>query len=158
MARMKHRVPPASTPGMASGKSARRKVVKGPAPRLRAASSTERSMPSITLWSVSTTKGRLIATMPTITAPSVYMRVRGVPIRPRPPRTEFRNPLLPNITIQPAARTAFPTKSGSTTRSRNRFLCRLAVRASQYATGKPRARQVAVTTRATRRVRASTAT
>ena len=65
-------------PGSASGHSTRRNMVAGGAPRLKAASSTARSMPSITLCSVSTMKGRLTAMMPMITAFSVNMISSGV--------------------------------------------------------------------------------
>ena len=44
--------------------------------------------------------------------------------RRRPSRLALRRPLLPNATIQPAARTALPTKSGSTTSMIRRFLWR----------------------------------
>ena len=71
-------------------------------------------MPSITLCSDSTMKGRLTAMMPMITAFSVNMISIGLSIRPRPIRLALKKPLLPNTTIQPAARTELPTNSGST--------------------------------------------
>ena len=68
---------PASTPGIASGNSTRRAICSGVAPRLNAASSTERSMPSITLCRVSTMNGRFTAVMPMMTAGSVNMISSG---------------------------------------------------------------------------------
>jgi len=76
-------------------------------------------------------KGRLIATPPTITAPSVYMIVSGWRTSPRAPARELTAPFVPKTTIHPAARTALPTKSGRTTSISRRFLWRLSVRASQ---------------------------
>jgi hypothetical protein len=54
MPRMNVRIVPAMMPGRAYGHSSRRNMANGPAPRLNAASSMLRSMPSITLCSVST--------------------------------------------------------------------------------------------------------
>ena len=54
MARMKQKIAPAMMPGRASGQSTRLNISHGPAPRLKAASSRLRAMPSSTLCSVST--------------------------------------------------------------------------------------------------------
>ncbi|MNU03369.1 hypothetical protein D3C72_2473680 [compost metagenome] len=75
-------------------------------------------------------KGRLTAMMPISTATSVYMISSGWSISPMPISEEFSAPRLPKAVIQPAARTALPTKSGSTTAITMRFLKRLWVRAS----------------------------
>ncbi len=74
--------------------------------------------------------GRFTAVMPMITAGSVNMISIGVVIAPTPIRLALIRPLLPNATIQPAARTALPTNSGSTTSMIRTFLKRLCVRAS----------------------------
>ena len=50
---------------------------------------------------------------------------------PKPISIEFTKPRLPNSTIQPAARTALPTKSGRITAISSRFLKRDRVRARQ---------------------------
>ena len=88
-------------------------------------------MPSITLCSVSTMNGRLTALMPTITANSVNMISSGVDERRAPIRLALTTPLVPNATIQPAARTALPTNSGSTTSMISMFLKRR-LRARQH--------------------------
>ena len=74
-------------------------------------------------------KGRLTAMMPMTTAFSVNMISSGRSIRPMPMSVALTNPLLPNTTIQPAARTALPTNSGSTVAMMSRCLKRLWVRA-----------------------------
>ena len=66
--------------------------------------------------------GRFTAVMPTITAVSVNMISSGVEIAPTPIRLALITPLLPKATIQPAARTALPTNSGSTTSMMRMFL------------------------------------
>ncbi len=87
-------------------------------------------MPSMTLSSVSTMNGRFTAVMPTITAASVYMSWSGRSITPASPSSVFRRPREPNMTIQPAARTALPTNSGSTTSMTRALFQRDRVRAS----------------------------
>jgi len=105
-------------------------MVPGGAPRLKAASSSARSMPSMTLCRVSTMNGRLTAMMPMITAFSVNMISSGLSIRPSPIRVALRKPLLPNTVIQPAARTALPTNSGRMIDMISRCFRRLCVRAT----------------------------
>ena len=75
-------------------------------------------------------KGRLTAMMPMITAFSVNMISSGLSIRPRPNRLALTKPLLPNTTIQPAARTELPTNSGNTMEMIRRCFHRLWVRAT----------------------------
>ena len=79
-------------------------------------------MPSITLCKVSTMNGRFTAVMPMITAGSLNMISSGWDSAPSPIRLALMTPLLPNATIQPAARTALPTNSGSTTSMISTFL------------------------------------
>ena len=74
--------------------------------------------------------GRLTAMMPMITAFSVNMISSGLSIRPSPISVALTKPLLPNTAIQPAARTALPTNSGSTIEMISRCLKRLCVRAT----------------------------
>ena len=66
--------------------------------------------------------GRLTAVMPMITAISVNMISSGCDDRRRAHQAGIEEPLLPNATIQPAARTALPTNSGSTTSMISMFL------------------------------------
>ena len=68
--------------------------------------------------------------MPATTAPSVYMICSGSVMMPSCIRVTLRKPLEPNSVIQPAARTALPTNSGSTTSMISTFLNRDWVRAS----------------------------
>ncbi len=62
--------------------------------------------------------------MPMITALSVNMIFERLVDEPSPISVALRKPLLPNTVIQPAARTALPTNSGSTTSMISRFLNR----------------------------------
>jgi hypothetical protein len=127
---MKVRMTPVAMPGRASGHSTRQNIRHGPAPRLKAASSSERSMLSMTLCRVSTMKGRLTAMIPMMTAASVYMISTGAALMPRPSSPALTTPLVPSSVMKPAARTALPTNSGSTTSMIRMFLNRLRVRAS----------------------------
>ena len=66
--------------------------------------------------------GRFTAVMPMMTAASVNMISIGCESAPSPIRLALISPLLPNATIQPAARTALPTNSGNTTSMMRMFL------------------------------------
>ena len=86
-------------------------------------------MVSTALWIVSTTKGRLIETMPSTTAVEVYISSSPSPVRAR--QTLSMIPPWAKRIIQPTIRTVLPTKSGSTSASMNSPFHRLCERASR---------------------------
>ena len=73
---------PASTPGIDSGKVMVKKVRQRPAPRLRAASSNEGSIPWIIPIRERIMNGRASCTMPTTTPKGLYMSGNGSAMRP----------------------------------------------------------------------------